>query len=809
MLVPALTVRFAALPLPTLFVAAGVLALGWEWLRWGFRAGGRWEFRPRRAVGAGLMLGPLAGAGWLFVRDAHWALAAVGAVGVLWILRSYRDATGPLSPRARRRLAWVRSALLILVVLLAARPLAHERVRRPVREGLAVLVDLSRSMARRDAPPDYQTASAPSAGMPATSRLASASQALQAQPERLAALARRYDLRVMGFSSDLRHLPVDEMVAVGEATAIGDAVQLALEGLLAEGLEPAGVLVLTDGNNNTADLVAPLDQAEALASRGVGLWLLGVGSESPSASAALNVRRLQAPDRIDAMNTLAVSADIEAVGLAGQSVTVTCRLGEQVIGTETVEFTDALQSRTVHFRAEPAGVGFHRLTVQATPPRPGPRDLVGQLEAHRLVQVVSRQLRVLYVEGRRRFENKFLARALAGAERFRIDRLILTVARPEAFDADLSDWAGYHVIVLGDVPADRFTQRQLEALVAMVARDGKGLLMIGGPDSFAGGRWHDTPLAGALPVDLPESHGSLAGPVEVRPTLEAGTWELMRLDDEPPALSGAWEGLEPLDGASRLGPAKPAATVLARTPDGELLIVAQPYGAGRTMAIALDATWQWALSPDAQAPMLHRRFWRQVMYYLANPTPNAWVVTDRTEYDQRRLAGGSEEIVISAGVEDSAGQPMPDAPVRLTLTAPDGTESPVLLAADGPVRRGRLPALPAGEYALTLEADAEGRALSASHRFQVVLRDLEGLDVVANLDLLCRMGDSAAPGGGGYSPLRDLDGVLDYFLTGRPVPYSQRLIVHDPLGEYRWLLLTALLALAITEWAARKRLGGV
>ena len=58
----------------------------------------------------------------------------------------------------------------------------------------------------------------------------------------------------------------------------------------------------------------------------------------------------------------------------------------------------------------------------------------------------------------------------------------------------------YDAVILDDVEAGFFTQDQLTLLQNFVSRRGGGLLMLGGPDSFAAGRYDRTPVGNLLPV---------------------------------------------------------------------------------------------------------------------------------------------------------------------------------------------------------------------------------------------------------------------------------------------------------------------
>ena len=96
------------------------------------------------------------------------------------------------------------------------------------------------------------------------------------------------------------------------------------------------------------------------------------------------------------------------------------------------------------------------------------------------------------------------------------------------------------------------------------------------------------------------------------------------------------------------------------------------------------------------------------------------------------------------------------------------------------------------------------KTLTAEHRFEVVRRDLESHDLLANFELLKRM---AAASGGRFRPLAKLDELL-----GELHPKAQPTEVveprHDELSDrFRWPILAVLVTALCLEWSLRKRRG--
>src|SRR5262249_8385902 len=93
------------------------------------------------------------------------------------------------------------------------------------------------------------------------------------------------------------------------------------------------------------------------------------------------------------------------------------------------------------------------------------------------------------------------------AERYR-QPVLLRLGTPagrallHGFPKPAEDLCRYEAVVIDDVEAAFFTQDQLPLLRNFVSHRGGGLLMRGGPDSFAEGKYDGTPVGERLPVYL-------------------------------------------------------------------------------------------------------------------------------------------------------------------------------------------------------------------------------------------------------------------------------------------------------------------
>jgi len=75
-------------------------------------------------------------------------------------------------------------------------------------------------------------------------------------------------------------------------------------------------------------------------------------------------------------------------------------------------------------------------------------------------------------------------------------------ATPSELPVDLLSLASYKALILANVPATQLSRAQMTLLDSYVSTLGGGLLVIGGPDSYAPGGYYRSPLEDILPVDM-------------------------------------------------------------------------------------------------------------------------------------------------------------------------------------------------------------------------------------------------------------------------------------------------------------------
>ncbi len=233
----------------------------------------------------------------------------------------------------------------------------------------------------------------------------------------------------------------------------------------------------------------------------------------------------------------------------------------------------------------------------------------------------------------------------------------------------------YHAIVLDDLESEFFTQDQMSLVEQFVSRRGGGLLMVGGTESFAGGGFARTPLGALLPVYLDRLPKS-GEPGNYRLSLTREGWlqpwvRLRTTEADENRRLGAMPTFQTLN---RIRGIKPGASVLARVTDDSAgaaakpALVAQRYGKGRSAALLVGDLWRWSLRRQPGDERDLEKAWRQSVRWLVADVPG------RIEIDvQRKTGEPSGPVAITVDARDAKFEPLDNAAVQLTVTAPDGS----------------------------------------------------------------------------------------------------------------------------------------
>jgi hypothetical protein len=748
---------------------------------------------------------------WYFNPVGGYGLVAAAATALVLLLTVCGLPKHRLTPRRRGILLAFRLVVIALAMFAMLRPALVQTTTKKRSATLVVLVDRSRSMQIADAVGDKTRWEMLQATI------------AEALPT-LRSLDEDFEIKVYSFDESVEPLDFStgdldlSFKPEGQQTAIGAALEDVLR--REAGKRLLGVVLLSDGSQRA---YAPRDTppqgpARRLGDLGYPLYTLAFGQARGLGQARdVALKDLSVNQTVYVKNELAVHGMAEIDGFAGQKIAVQL-LFERPDGNMQPEAGAELVARqpgealSIDLATVPQTPGEYKLTLRA-------KDQPGELvttnnEMSTFVTVLKGGVNVLYLEGALRVDQKFLRRSLDASPDVKVDYVRLDPRDPAQRPVDLAERftrGKYDVYILGDVDSSSFTPDELKRL-ADVVKQGAGLAMLGGFQSFGPGGYADTPLAEVLPIALDprerqrpgdpiRSDVQLRGPVAMRPAKPLGERHYLMALGSAADRSAVWDKLPPLEGANRLGAAKPAAQVLAETPDGQPLLVVQDAG-GRVIAFAVDSTWHWWMEGFAAE---HKRFWRQVILWLARKDEategNVWV-----KLAQRRF-GPRQPVSFTAGAMSPESAPIEDAEYDVEVTLPDKSTRKVNLVREGDHVSGAFDATQtAGDYTIMVTARHGGATLgTAKSRFLVYEQDLELDNAVADPSLLASLSAMTKDVGGQSLAPEELPDLLGQ-LRAKPLDLEvEAQVKHAPWDTWPFFLL--FVAVISGEWYLRKKWG--
>ncbi len=263
-------------------------------------------------------------------------------------------------------------------------------------------------------------------------------------------------------------------------TNIEAAVQLGMA-LLPDDTHQRLVL-LSDGSENAGNVA----EAVALAaSRGIPIDVVDLHVAAAAGEVSVNVLQAPAQARIGQEVPLKVIVESDVA----QPARLRLLAERTVIVDQEVQLEPGLNEFRFQVPAEEQG--FRRFRARIEPLQD---NRLQNNEASALVQVQG-EPRVLLVEGAAGDARNLQAALEASTIEVR-------VLSPEQMPQDLTSLGAYDAVVLVNVAARRLPIKTIAALPTYVRELGRGLLMIGGTESYGVGGYSNTPVEQALPVDM-------------------------------------------------------------------------------------------------------------------------------------------------------------------------------------------------------------------------------------------------------------------------------------------------------------------
>src|SRR5215471_20465545 len=689
----------------------------------------------------------------------------------------------------------LRALTFTTLAFLFLRPVLEIKSVLPQESYIAVVIDNSKSMTIKD---DGQV---------------SRSEQLRKQFEATNLIKRlqdKFKVRIYRFDNTAQRIErPDQLTFEGKRTKLESATDLLQQEL---GTVPlSGVVLVTDGADNASkQWTESLSKLEA---RKVPFYTVGVGSEHITRDAEMV--KVSAPRSTLKESTAVVDVSYRSHGFSGRKGTIYVRENGVLLKSEqvTLPADGEIAETTLDLPVKNEGTRLFSFTLQATDDRIPENNTLDAL-----VEIKNDHPQILYIEGEPRWEFKFLRRAVQDDPNIRLVTLLRSSQNKfyrqgidkeemlaEGFPKKREELFAYKGLIFGSIESTFFTQEQLNTVVDFVSNRGGGFLMMGGRNSFSGGRYENSPIADILPVQLSAGDRTpVIGKLKMAVTDYGRTHPLMRLSPDPTVNTKQWSDLPALNDFNKTLDAKVGAIVLARgqaeqkTGSDPILLAYQRYGRGRAMALTSGSTWRWQMEMDHN-DQTYELFWKQILRWLVSTSPDPVMINpDKDTY----LPG--EAVRLTAEISNKKFDRMNNAKVLAKVTNPDGVTESIPLdwngSSDG-VYQAEFNASTAGVYQVNIEATQGSESLGTNHAaFQVEDRPIEYYNASLDTPLLQSIASST---GGRYYPLSKLGNVPEdaQYVEGETSFIEQRELWDVP---FIFMLLCMTLA---GEWFWRKKRG--
>ena len=655
----------------------------------------------------------------------------------------------------------------------------------------------------------------------------------------LAQLSKNHDVELFGLSGSqaeglwdarVRSTPPTEL-AIRPLSSVTD-----LSGGIAEKITPApaatatvpasesdgrtAVVLITDGRHNSGS--SPLETARVLGAREIPVYTVGFGSTQEPPDLALV--ELHHPEMVFQKDRLRGTVVFKDRMPPGQSFAVQIGHGGEILWQEQLTTQD-LPLRRVDFEfsidalVQQLGTQLDPqvrhyalpLSLQASiSPLEGETETSNNQRTMRFM-AVTRNYRLLLIDGRPRWETRYLRNVFSRDEQWHVDTILVGPATDQPalprgdtanmFPTDEAALFDYDLIIFGEVPAGVLADHEQAWIRSFVERRGGGLVFIDGRREHLRLLNPET-LGPLLPVSwLPGRSDAL--PTRLQLTNEGAANAALMLQSTGPENREFWHRL-PVPHALVWTEALPGTEVLVEAAVGGSTVpvmVTRSFGAGRVLYSASDETWRWRYKV---ADGYHQRFWNQVAkWVMQRPFAVSSEFVSLDSGPPSYAAGRTAEI--RARLRGTDGRPVSDATVDALLWRDGRIVSTVSLTAEGAaygVYAGRTAPLSEGQYEVTVQASGfSNQAMNVRTSFVVLPPRSEELQETACNDGLLR--EMSLASGGRFlreEQIGQLAELLGPLSTGHVVESDTLL-----WQSYWWFL--AIVGLLTIEWILRKRAG--
>lgn len=737
-----------------------------------------------------------------FQPVGNWFVVAAFAVVVTGLtLWAYQRRLQNSQGRWRWFALGLRLAAILLCLLAALRPSVVFQIKNQESSSLIFLTDESSSMGLKDE-------------VGGQSRFEFARNSMKPVREATKQLGDKLVVKYRDFDSTLHDDPADKPTEPsGQSTSIGDIL---VECLKNEGNNRVvAIFLLSDGANNRG--LSPVIAARQLRTAQVPVYTVAFGAESAGErSKDISIREFLAGPVGYVKNQLQVKGDLLVRGFAGQSIDVDLFVEGQneSVAHQRIKVPEGVEQIPVtSLKYVPSTPGEKRLTLRVTP-KDG-ETLTTNNSVSTFVTIMKGGINVLLLQGPRSvWEHKYVMSSIASSPDIqgeeRIIKLPARLAAGELKDEDFKE-GKFDAYILSDLPADFMTPNQ-QALLARAVEKGAGLIMLGGRSSFGAGRWAGTPLARVLPVVMSDDDGQIEPKDGIKfvPNTKGLDSFLFQIAPTRADSLRIWEELPPLSGINHLGRPKDNAIVFGSSAgDRPEPVMVGADGVGRVLAFGGE-TWVWARLLNGDGAPAHRKFWRQVIFWLVHKEDKGENEVN-LKLASRRVESG-QKLDFDVEALDGKGAPIPGVTFEARIDSIEESNGKPVFSASADVftkqdgSHGSFIATkaPTGDYRLTVKAMRDGKELGHDDaRFIVFQDDREMEKPAADRALLRQIAE--ATGGESIPP----EQISKYMLALKGKLLTDTYVAKETEVWDNWPFFLVFVTLLMMEWWVRKRIGWV
>jgi hypothetical protein len=646
-------------------------------------------------------------------------------------------------------------------------------------------------------------------------------------------LAEKYDVQYFAFARRLEPIELKSgggavslegasgiSVSQPNASYLGDAVLGVLD--RAAGQRVSGVLLFSDGQNTGG--ASPADAAAAARAYrrdGAPVYAVPIGSTADIQDVA--IIDVYTSGLVAKKDTVRVHVTIEAHGFDGQVTKVELvahsREGETVLATKELVLSGTEQQQVeLTFVAEESGPQYLEVRV---PEHPNESQ---QLRANNhdvtYVRVSEKKLKVLLLDGRPRWDFRFLKNALRRdngvAGRLSTDdpevvvetewRRMSAAEQAKALPATIEEISEYDVIILGDVSPELLNREREDLLIRAVQEHGVGLIVEAGPEYMPHAYGPD--FQELLPVVVKEGvagrEAKVFEPFRMEVSASGAVHETMRLYEDIGRNQVVWSRMPEYYWCAAVERPAAGAEVLAWNPSVRLaqgklpLISWHAAGEGKVMFIATDSTWLWRRTVGDR---FFYKFWGQSLRSMAARDESGGAKSF-IEVRPVRVQPGEEATIELTAFVDDEGKPREEPELVVAINGPGGSSS-IKLQRD-PRRTGRYRGsfLPteAGKHAVSYTPPSGDPEQGAEALLNVMIAPEEFRQSQLNRATLAGLAQAT---GGSLIPVDQL-ASLERKLTGKTLTTKRQ----DQATIWdNWLVLVILVLVYSIDVGIRRLMG--